>query len=1324
LNSAGKVAKYKNSYQSQTGTEFLYILTIVLLFCAAPTQADFINDMLSSTVDAQRQGAMVNARHGRFDQALKQIDTALQKSNNDPDILCNKILILYMADRPLQALEALKQLPPKYQVPGYLTPVIGKLYYLTGKNSQALNYFDKALTGTPNNQELIRSYFDFCIATEDLKDASRVYDHAVKNSPSRQWVKDAQQRIKHLQGIKAARLGKYEEAEQLLNEAAAANPGDIKISYDRVVVAAWAGNQAEAIRRFTQLPPQSDPPYYVLIDVARAYWRTDNPLATIDCCRRALKLNPQSQAACDLLLSAMLRTKDIEGIIKFIKDYPETAKRRQSEIIQILHDEGVSLARAGKYAEGERLLETALSLNRNNPQIQYDRIVVAAWANRYRDALEYFEALPANTKVPPYVLPEIARSYQETNQAEKAIVYYRKLLQSEPNRKDAATALIALLATTPNHLDEARKLVSERISKYPEEAKKLSAIIAEGLKKRAVLEARDNHLPEALKYIREAVKINNGSLDIMFDYIAILSWNGLDKEAIDAYRQLPPNTDCPIYTLRAVARSYENLGMYDQALEIYEKILKKDSRSTEAGTGVMRIHIKTGRIDAALAFVEKRRRLLGKDDPAVLTMLGNAFLDAGKPQMAKPQYQKALQSDHNYLDASIGLSRVLVKERQWKDAEKIIDNVLHQKPRDIPALYVKAEILEAKSDYMGSCQYYDRIAALPGGERAVYAKYRVLNSIGASGRVLEMIADGSPRPPPDLYTQLLGDQAASKVPRNDPLPAIANLERNMLIAAQRNDPQFLSRSRYDHITAERQAEDMKKVLAEYEKLIAEKQDPPYWVKEAAADAYTYFQKPDIALKLYRQVEKQREAIGINKYPDNFNLRLAIYYTLLDLERFSEAGKILDGLEKDTAPPPMAKGKKPPQDWNRVTVMVERVWWLIFQDRLGEAETKLRELARLMPYNTNIISAQAYLHYYRGWPRRALQEFQLANTLDPGRQEQVGLAYALDENGEEKQARKIASDLAKKYPEDTAVKKLNRALEIEDMRTDSIDFTYSQEQAQSDGFTLSHRLEQPIEPNRKVYVETIWKHVMKGGLEDDTIPNTAEVFRNGFGVDWEVYRDLTLRGGASIDYQGKFPAGSGGFDYRIDDHWTLAADYTNYSLNAPGWVYLDGSHAQEYTTSVRYRESEDFNADFNFGQMFISADNNIRSSWSARQDKALAHWAHWTPRLAFEESVTSDSVVDVNYYASRCNIYLYTVPYLEHIWYRYYETVIMDRVYVAPGIQVEDQYSPKFAGYLKYEQEWKLNDRFSFKAGITGTRRNYDGEGSYGFAVDTGVVCHF
>jgi len=1366
----------------------LILRTFCLSFCciilSLEMKAGVIDDLLRNTLDSQRKEALIEAKKGNYNKALALIDEALRKSRDNPVVICEKIVILYMADRYSEALEASRKFPPKYKTPDYIGIITAKCLCKTGKYRDAVLKFEELLQKNPKNTEIAELLLNACIDGGYIERALRLYGRMTKQIPEAPWLKNAKIKIMHAKAVKLGREGKFAEADKILEEAFRKNSSDMSLLFDRIVILSWAGKYQEAVKLFDKIPEGTDIPEYVLTNTAKSFEMLGNFEKSEILSRKVLAKNPENENALRILIKSlicmrkykdaldMMKTEDLrkefnplltetirgereavasndtEKVPDAKTENPKTSEIETQSLIlsekfeealkslkteelkkeftpliaEAMRKKAVTLAREGKFENADNLFARAYELDKKNIKILYDRITALSWAGKDKEALKLFESLPPASKIPDYVFPEMAKSYRRNSEYDKALQAYSDILNKDNSRADAALGVASLLAASGN-FDKAESFIDERIKKYPEETKSLRKIFAETLKETAVKKAREGKTKEALALIERALKENSGDLSIMNDYITILSWSGMYKEAIEAYKSLPEDYNCPVYVQDAVGNSLRKTGAPGKAAELYRKILEKEPENKIALLGFLVSTIQDGKIQEAIQFVEKRKRLMGADEAGVRVILGNAYFEMEKFDEAKAEYDRALQIEPGNAGALTGMSKIMIRKKNWKEAEKLADMALLKEPENIEALYCKAEALEGLDKFLQSYQYYDKITKLPGGNKAVDEKYRILSGIGAPGLALEKIKQSNDKVSRALMEKILGDEAAARISRIESKDAENLLERNISMASSEPSESFMSRSRYDKFIVTRQMKEMKKIIADYDALMKEKANPPYWVIQAAADAKLYFRKPKEALKLYQEVEKKKAELGLGEYPENFVLKMSIYYTLIELERFEDAGKILDELQKVVKPYRIQRGVDV-KNWDYNVLLTEKAWWLIFQDKLSEAEDYLKDLLRKEPFNTNVRTAQAYLHYYRDWPRLALEDFQIAASTDPeDKSAKIGLSYAMDKNDDGEKARDMAKDLLKHNPNDLDVQKLNRKFEIDDMRTETINFAYSQQQNQADGFTLSQRLEQPIFPHRKVYVETVWMHVLKGGLQDDEIPNSKEVFRNAVGFDWRLCRDLTIMGAGSIDYQGKHPGGQAGISYTPDDHWTVNLNYNSYSLNAPAWIYLDDGYGQEYYAEVKYRYSEDFKAEIKFDQLFLS-DHNIMTTLSAKQDKLLSSSANWKFHVALEEALSFNSKTDTVYYSPGYNATVYLVPYVEHLWYRNYEFSITDRLYVAPGVEFEKGQSAEFAGYVKYEQEWTITDTISFLAGVTGNRTNYDGDKSYGFSVFSSFIFHF
>ena len=1427
------------------------------MLLAIETQADIIDDLLSSTADSQRRLAVIEARKGHYDAALNAIEEAIAKDSSSPDLLCDKICILNQAGRYKDALETGKSLPASYKRPPYLDEALANCLYKAGRLEESLGALDKALQRNPSSKSLRETY---AAALTD----SALYDNALAlcnaaPKEQQQAMDEIAARALRGKGVAQARLGNFDAADKLLAKAQALKPEDKGIDCDRAVALSWAERHAEAIALYESLPKDFKAPAYLDLEMAKSYLATGKPskaetlcrkllaggqddpnaaillakalseskrkddaiatlrsskapskgrdealakalaekgvalardgkseqalscleesnklapspktlseiivalswdgrhreavasaqklpkdceapnyllaalaksllaegdaVKSLDCSAKILKVSPDDKDAQLLQLKALLRLKMLDEAKSFAKSHKLDNPALAAVSASSLQEDAAALAREGKYNESLALMQDGLSLEPDSMPLRWDRIVVLSWAERHEEALKAFDSMPQGVEPPDYVRPALAKSAREMAQNERAIAAYKDLLERNPARSDMAAALASLLASARGY-EEAAEFVDERLKARPEETKALNKALSEGVQSQALTLARKGQGKEAMDCLAKALARDGASSKLNADYLALLSWNGLHKEAAQFYGSLKDQSKLPNYALDAAARSCRETGDYQGCEKASMQALKNDPADMDAAMNYMLSCMQRGDLERAKAFANGRERLSGKSMPELQGALGLACLEAGHLADAKEALQKALSAQRPSAAALAAMGKLKLKEGSPKEALELSDKALARNPQEMMAIQVRAQSLEKLDDIVGAYVCYEEMARL-GDRSAVAEKYRLLGLLGANSKALEAMHEKGDSVPAWIEENLRGNRAAAMLRRGDASKASPVLDEGLRSGSM----SLASRSRYDGFIAMRELRQMDKIIADYENMERKGEKAPFWVVQSAGDAYLYKRKPERALELYKLAEKLRAEAGLDKYPDNYQPKMAIYYAYLELEDFNNAAKTLDELDAQMNPKRLQRGIYM-RNWDKQDLAIERGWLLIYQDRLAEAEKYLATLGEKAPNNGSIRQAQAYLHLYRGWPRRALEDFKILTASSPkSKSGRIGLAYALDANDQWEDARDLARQLAAEFPEDSGVKRLRRTFDIEEMRRERIDFDMNFEQGQTDSFTLSQRMDQPVYPHRNVYLQTVWMHVTKGGLDDDSVPNSKEVFRNEVGIDWRLYNDLTIRAAGSLDYQAKHPGASVGFDYALNDQWTLSADYTSYSLHAPGWVYLVDSYAQEYDIALRYRQSEDFNAEIVFNQLFIAKDGNMISGISARQDKAIYTSHNWKLRLATEQYFTmyAKKGPEIAYYSPGFNSIAYITPYVEHLWYRHYDFSMLDRIYVAPGVQMENGHGINPAGYVRYEQEWNINDTTSFVASVTGSVRNYDGKPSAGLGVHTALVFHF
>ena len=232
---------------------------------------------------------------------------------------------------------------------------------------------------------------------------------------------------------------------------------------------------------------------------------------------------------------------------------------------------------------------------------------------------------------------------------------------------------------------------------------------------------------------------------------------------------------------------------------------------------------------------------------------------------------------------------------------------------------------------------------------------------------------------PAISVAVSGDEAMERLRWDEPRAAMKIIKRNGIELKEMKGngkiPQYLRdaffRNYYDGLEALRMQNKMRAVVRQYE-LLKEAGIPiPAWTQVHTADAYLYLQNPEKALELYRQ------ALEENWDPDN-STRMSIYDTLIELGKYKEAEAILNTLDAQTPGSISLSGVKR-DNWTKEDIVINRGWGLLYQDRLREAQEYLEDYLSRAPADTHIRSGLAQTYLWRGWPRRALQEFRIAHS---------------------------------------------------------------------------------------------------------------------------------------------------------------------------------------------------------------------------------------------------------------------------------------------------------------------------------------------------------
>jgi biofilm PGA synthesis protein PgaA len=356
-----------------------------------------------------------------------------------------------------------------------------------------------------------------------------------------------------------------------------------------------------------------------------------------------------------------------------------------------------------------------------------------------------------------------------------------------------------------------------------------------------------------------------------------------------------------------------------------------------------------------------------------------------EPDQALAHLNARLEMHPGDLEALAERARVLDATGQPMSAFLDRQEILRQRPGDTDLARLAAFDLAAAGAPQAAAAFLEQYPAALSGEGGAVLARRLAGDVAA-----RRIRWG--------WAEPVFDPAER---RHEAVAAIAALE-----AMHRQDPGD-ARATGDLLLAYRLADRMEDVLALWEHAVR-REDAPYWLRNAAADACLALRRPAEAEALYRSFAGERA--------DSPEPWLGIYWSAIEQRHYGDAEAALERL-----------AKIPGQE---LTAAIQKGWLLLFQDRTAAGQAHFEALFDRYPGDRRVREGLATAYLWQGWPRRGLssvEELLARTTLDAPRVDdpaaRISRAGALAAVGDLAEARRQAEDLALLYPENVHAQRL-------------------------------------------------------------------------------------------------------------------------------------------------------------------------------------------------------------------------------------------------------------------------------------------------------------
>ena len=501
----------------------------------------------------------------------------------------------------------------------------------------------------------------------------------------------------------------------------------------------------------------------------------------------------------------------------------------------------------------------------------------------------------------------------------------------------------------------------------------------------------------------------------------------------------------------------------------------------------------------------------------------------------------------------------------------------------------------------------------------------------------------------------------------------------------------------DRLVALVDAGRMPEAVAEYEFLFAEGTRPPVNLRFAAAQAYLATGQAETARVLLEQC--------LDENPGYLDYRVEHYYALLELGRLEEAIASADAMlaeqlqfDKQTLQP------NPLYTEARLRAALARS----YADRLEESQKELELITRESPNNVSARQELATVYLWRGWPDRALDQYQQVLTMYPEHMGALnGWTVTQMVRQEFRQADQQISELQKDYPDNRAVQQLARRWSLHEKSELIVDaaagnstgdtFGSRQHSAQAWWYTP------PIQDWFRVYAHSFdgFAELPEGDVKRPRIAAGVEYRRS----DWAARSEISARrwGGEAGLY--------GEIDWRMNDHWSFAAIAELNSYDTPLRAYQNDVSSNQLALRAGFHANEMLSLGGTLALANFDDGNNRRSIYAYGRQRIMNQ-----PRFKLDATGTlgasRNSLDTASYYNPSQDRTVAAGADMR--WTRPLgnSRSLYHRLHPQVGSYYQESYSSNYLWSLDYEFGMRFNDSWSMRVGIQRARHAYDGDAEY------------
>ncbi len=434
-----------------------------------------------------------------------------------------------------------------------------------------------------------------------------------------------------LERAKAALIAHdYTQAARIYKSLILENPTNLDYKMQLGNLYTKAGKDEQALTIFKQVEKADDENLDALVAISGVYRRQKKFEESVAYLEQALVLsedNPKSRAKISYNLGFTYR--QMGNLDDAINCFEEVVEENPSDVLANNHL-GAIYALQGKHAKAIEAYNRGLKYDSNHPILQFN----------------------------------IAKSYAELGETQKALSFYEGALRSKPGWTEAIEAYADLLISEDKIL-EADNAVTQALELYPDDVKM--------------------HTAKGNVYNRQSV-FENAESEFK---------KALDVD--DEYRN----------ALTGLAHSLENQGKLEEAVNAISKAESLNPNDTKIIKQSAHIHISANKLEAAYEKISKLQKIDEKDVDA-LNLLGQYYIVSDESEKAEECFASLKKIDPNYNEVYRDWGERFLQKGNDEKAEPYLQAAIQKNPRDSLSMVHLGELYEGRNELGKALQFYHK----------------------------------------------------------------------------------------------------------------------------------------------------------------------------------------------------------------------------------------------------------------------------------------------------------------------------------------------------------------------------------------------------------------------------------------------------------------------------------------------------------------------------------------------------------------------------------------------------------------------------------------